>query len=187
MLHKQLISITTSIGRTLFALSAIGIITVWNTVIRARETPIETAVSEGSPSVIEHERSWAQYIRGYDIHHGSGTQKTGGSFWRGLLRWSEGGFLRGYTIGDDVYLCPNTPRIVRVHQAGHAPRFAEAFEPLTETTRENGGLPDEPLYTFDIMLPGGFPHTFLRLTDRRGLSGAYRLCLANGLIRRNKQ
>lgn len=152
--------------------------------MRARDDPVEAAESADSPAVVEHERGWIDYVCGYDVHHGDGTEATGGSFWRGLVHWIEGGFLRGYTIDDDVYVCPNTPRIVRVHQAGHAPSFATAFDPLADPPREDGGLPDEPLYTFDVMLPGGFPHTFCRLTDRRGLTGAYRLCLAKGLVHR---
>ncbi|THE65228.1 hypothetical protein D8Y22_08420 [Salinadaptatus halalkaliphilus] len=169
------------------AVAAIVVITVWNAVMRRRERSVPVGEPDDEPVVREHERGWIGYIRGYDVHHGAGMAATGGSFWRGLVRWSEGDFLRGYTIGDDVYLCPYTPRVVRVHQAGHAPSFGEAFEPLAERRREDGGLPDEPLRTADVMLPGAFPHTFLRLTDRRGLGGAYRFCLADGRIGRVRE
>lgn len=170
--------------RVAAALGAIAVLTGWNALVRYREDPTPVGDSADPPIVVERERGWVSYVRGYHVHHGSGDASAGGSFWRGLVRWSEGGFLRGYTIGDGVYLCPNAPRVVRVHQAGHAPSFGAAFEPLAEPLRDDGGLPDEPLRTLDVMLPGAFPHTFLRLTDRRGLAGAYRVRLADGRIRR---
>lgn len=81
-------------------------------------------------------------------------------------------------------VCPNAPRVLRVHQAGHAPAFGRGCETLVQPRRENGGLDDEPLYTLDVMLPGDFPHTVLRLRDPRGLTDRYEAWLRDGKITR---
>ena len=172
------------------ALGAIVVMTVWNAVMTRIDSP-GTVSDVDDPDLIEHERNWYDYIRGFHAHHGSvdgedvqGDHQEHGSFWDGLLRWQASGYLRGYTLGDDVYLAPNAPKGLRVHQAGHAPTFGSAFEPLRNDRRDNGGLPDEPLLTFDVMLPGGFPHTFVKLRDPRGLSRNYLQWLRTGRIHR---
>lgn len=101
--------------------------------------------------------------------------------------WIESGFLRGYTQGNHVYLCSYAPRKARVHQAGHTSAFGEEFEPLERNIRRDGGLSDELLKTKDVMLPGGFPHTFLRLTDERGLTKTYMEWLRDRKIERVKE
>ena len=50
--------------------------------------------------------------------------------------------------------------------------------------RADGGLDDEPLRTLDVMLPGAFPDTLLRLRDPRGLGETYDRWLREGRIRR---
>jgi hypothetical protein len=61
------------------------------------------------------------------------------------------------------------------------------FDPLRNGPREDGGLPDEPLATLDVMLPGRFPHSLFRPTDRRGIRGAYAAWLHDGAIRRVRE
>lgn len=168
---------------------AVPIIILWNRLMVRREGPVlETATSPDDPQVVEHVRSWVSYLRGFDAHHGHDGHRDrspeDGDLVAGLARWAGSQFLRGYTLGNQVYLCPATPRAVRVHQAGHTPAFGEVFDPLAGDFREDGGLPDEPVRTLDVMLPGNFPHTFLRLTDRRGLTDAYRAWCRDGRIRR---
>ena len=178
---------------TATALAALAAIAAWNALlarIRGREEPPPGA-DAGDADLVEHERNWYDYLRGFHAHHGSvdgeeppGDHPEHGSLWAGLLRWRASGYLRGYTLGDDVYLAPNAPRVLRVHQAGHAPTFGAMFDPLRGKRRDDGGLPDEPLRTLDVMLPGGFPHTLVRLRDPRGLGDAYDEWLAAGRIAR---
>lgn len=140
------------------------------------------------PAIVEHERGWLAYLRGFDAHHGPDGSPDGtpadGSLLRGLRCWVDSDFLRGYTLGNDVYVLRSAPAIVRIHQAGHAPAFGAVFAPLAGEYRDDGGLPDEPLHTLDVMLPGDFPHTFLRLQDSRGLRGLYRDWVQSGRIER---
>lgn len=168
---------------------AVPVVAIWNwLLVRSERSHSPTIDSAVEPEIIEHERSWWTYLRGFDAHHGPDGHPDGspddGEVIAGLARWASSRFLRGYTLGNHVYLCPATPRVVRVHQAGHTPAFGEVFEPLGGEPRDDGGLPDEPLRTVDVMLPGNFPHTFLRLTDRRGLTGAYHAWYHSGHIRR---
>lgn len=167
---------------------AIIVISVWNYLISLATRRTRENRSSQNPWVTEHERGWRDYIRGFHAHHGDDGDPdkppSEGSFEKGLELWIESGCLRGYTIGNHVYLCPWTPRKIRVHQAGHTPAFGEEFEPLEHDYREDGGLPDEPLRTRDVMLPGGFPHTFLRLTDERGLTETYMEWVGEGKIER---
>ncbi|QPV63936.1 hypothetical protein I7X12_04700 [Halosimplex litoreum] len=186
---------------TAVGLLAVPVVAGWNWVVGARAPVVPTGRSpsaesdppaaDGSaeaPAVIEHERSWPDYLRGFDAHHGpAGSIDAGpaeGSLLRGLRLWVGSRFLRGYTLGNDVYVTPRAPTVVRVHQAGHTPEFGAAFDPLAGDRRENGGLPDEPLRTADVMLPGGGPHVLLRLRDPRGLAGAYRAWLHDGHLER---
>lgn len=172
----------------LCGLLAIPVVAAWNRLQRARESGIDPDPGDAEPRITEHERGWRTYLRGFDAHHGPdghpAARPADGSLWRGLRLWVGSSFLRGYTLGNDVYVCPSTPRIVRIHQAGHTPAFGDAFEPLADERREDGGLPDEPLSTMDVMLPGSFPHTFLRFRDPRGLGGAYRVWLQDGVVAR---
>lgn len=168
---------------------AVPVVALWNRVVTWRERPLpRPGVSSRDPRVVEHVRGWRTYLRGFDAHFGPDGHPDGspddGDLVVGLARWAGSRFLRGYTLGNHVYLCPATPRTVRVHQAGHTPAFGGVFEPLVAESRDDDGLPDEPLRTFDVMLPGDFPHTFLRLTDRRGLGGAYRAWYLDGWIQR---
>ena len=172
-------------------LLALPAVALWNRAMRRRERPLPRDTDPAAePVVVEHVRDWATYLRGFDAHHGpSGSpdptvDPAAGDLRSGLATWVEHRCLRGYTIGAHVYVCPDAPRVVRVHQAGHAPAFGEVFEPLAAEERDDGGLPDEPLHTLDVMLPGAFPHTFLRRTDRRGLAGAYRAWFHDGRLER---
>jgi hypothetical protein len=181
------------------ALVVLAAMHLWHALLAPFRDPIEVAEGaerweevdvvdrDGAADVVEHVRNWYDYIRGFDAHHGpaAGDHPEHGSFWRGLLVWADTDYLRGYTLGDDVYVCPNCPRIVRVHQAGHAPSFGTEFEPLRTERRNDGGLEDEPLRTLDVMLPGGFPDAFLRFRDPRGLSETYESWVASGRIRRS--
>lgn len=172
---------------------AVPVVALWNRLLVRRDRPLPPAGDSQSTDsdIVEHVRGWRAYLRGFDAHFGPDGHPdrppAGGDLVDGLARWTASRFLRGYTLGADVYVCPNTPLTVRVHQAGHTPAFGEAFEPLVGDYREDGGLPDEPLRTVDVMLPGDFPHTFLRLTDRRGLAEAYRAWCRDGRIRRVRE
>lgn len=173
-------------------LLALPVVVVWDRLITRREQSLSRADDPAAePAVVEHERGWPRYLRGFDAHHGRGGTPDGtpsnGDLVAGLARWAESGFLRGYTLGNHVYVCRDAPRPVRIHQAGHTPAFGEVFEPLAGERRPDGGLPDEPLHTLDVMLAGDFPHTFLRFTDRRGLAGAYRAWLHDGRIDRVRE
>lgn len=178
-------------ARTVLALAVLAAMSLWHAILASLRDPLDTTGAserrEPDAEVVEHVRNWYDYVRGFDAHHGSadGTHPEHGSFWRGLLVWADSDYLRGYTLGDDVYVCSNCPRVVRVHQAGHAPSFGREFEPLRTERREDGGLEDEPLRTLDVMLPGGFPHAFLRLRDPRGLAEAYESRVESGRIRRS--
>lgn len=171
-------------------LVGIVVVTLWNRAVSfgSGTLPRGPAAAEGERAVIEHERGWRTYLRGFHAHHGEGGNPDrppkSGDLWRGLDLWVGSRFLRGYTLGDDIYLCPGAPLPVRVHQTGHTPAFGAAFEPIRGDRRDDGGLPDEPLWTFDVMLPGDFPHTFLRLSDRRGLREGYREWRFEGRIAR---
>lgn len=175
---------------TFRALLALACIALWNRLVSRYESLPEPTMTATNSAVIEHERNWYDYVRGFHAHHGNGPRRTNGdhpehgSFWTGLACWYESNCLRGYTLGDDVYVCPDAPRIVRVHQAGHAPSFGAAFEPLCMERRPDGGLEDEPLLTLDVMLPGRFPHTLLRFRDPRGLDETYGEWIQDGRIAR---
>lgn len=168
--------------RTMIGIVGVIVVAVWHRLLPGVVGPSGSATDREEPRIVEHERAWGPYLRGFDTHHGSGE----GSLRFGLARWVKSGFLRGYTLGNDVYVCPRTPLAVRVHQAGHTPAFGAAFDPIHRPRRADGGLPDEPLRSLDVMLPGGLPHTFLRLRDRRGLRAAYRAWLEDGRIRRRR-
>ncbi|MFB6354335.1 MAG: hypothetical protein ABEJ92_09635 [Halobacteriales archaeon] len=169
---------------------AVPVVALWNRLLSWRDRPFPGAegASPADPDIVEHVRGWRSYLRGFDAHFGPeghpDRPPAAGALVDGLARWAASRFLRGYTLGDDVYVCPLTPLTVRVHQAGHTAAFGEVFEPLAGDYRADGGLPDEPLRTVDVMLPGAFPHTFLRLTDRRGLAETYRAWCRDGRIRR---
>jgi hypothetical protein len=159
-----------------------------------RADPSAPEDARDDAAVVEHERGWYDYLRGFHAHHGDrasygvpeapGDHPEHGDLRHGLDVWWQSNCLRGYTLGDDVYVCPGTPRTVRVHQAGHAPSFGARFQPMARERREGGGLPDEPLRTLDVMLPGGLPHTLCRLRDQRGLGEAYDEWLREGRIGR---
>ena len=167
-------------------LVAVAALAFWNAAVRRvagddTAGPIESAVD---PAVVEHERNWYDYLRGFDAHHGDvdGSHPEHGSVRRGLELWLASGCPRGYTRGDHTYVCANAPRVLRVHQAGHAPAFGGEFDPLRTVRRPDGGLADEPLRTLDVMLPGAVPHTLLRLRDPRGLGETYDAWLRDGRI-----
>jgi hypothetical protein len=172
--------------RLAYGLVAVLALASWNaavTRVAGNDTagPIEAAVD---PAVVEHERNWYDYLRGFDAHHGDvdGSHPEHGSVRRGLELWLASGCPRGYTRGDHTYVCANAPRVLRVHQAGHAPAFGGEFDPLRTVRRPDGGLADEPLRTLDVMLPGAVPHTLLRLRDPRGLGETYDAWLRDGRI-----
>lgn len=173
--------------RLLAASLALVVVTSWNALVsRLGGGPPAVPSVVADPELIEHERNWYDYLRGYHVHLGDaeGTHPEHGSFAEGLLTWWATDCMRGYTRGNDVYLCPNAPEIVRVHQVGHAPAFAQQFEPLRTDRREDGGLEDEPLSTFDVMLPGSFLHTLLRVRDSRGLRDTYERWVETGRVAR---
>lgn len=178
------------IGVLLVGGIAIAVLSLWHWAISsvqgARDGP-ETKEREES-ELIEYELDWYRYIKAFDAHHGPGggpdRATDSGAFVRGLRVWLETRCLRGYTLENEVYICPNAPRVLRVHQAGHAPAFGKGCETLVQPRRKDGELDDEPLYTFDLMLPGDFPRTFLRLRDPRGLSDRYEAWLRDGKITR---
>lgn len=170
---------------------ALPVVALWNRLLTWRTAPLPEPEPRPDARVVEHVRGWRAYLRGFDAHHGPDGRPDRppreGDLVAGLARWAGSRFLRGYTIGNDVYVASDTPRKVRVHQAGHTPSFGEVFEPLAADSRDDGGLPDEPLLTLDVMLPGDVPHTFLRLTDRRGLAGAYRSWYRDGRLVRVRE
>lgn len=171
-------------------LALVGI-AAWNAVVAStvgaavRQSPTDDETTS-DPEVIEHERNWYDYLRGFHAHHGevAGDHPEHGSFWAGLELWLGTRCLRGYTLGDDTYVCTNAPRILRVHQAGHAPSFGRQFEPLRTERRPDGGLEDEPLTTLDVMLPGDVPHTLFRFRDPRGLGETYDEWVRTGRLER---
>ena len=182
-------------ARALLALGVLAVFHAWHAVLRLVRGPVGGDAAgdppsdpEGEPAVHEYERGWYDYVRGFDVHHGPAAAPDDspehGSFGRGLRRWADSSYLRGYTLGDEVYVCPACPRVVRVHQAGHAPSFGTEFGTLAAERRPDGGLPDEPLRTLDVMLPGRLPHTLLRLRDSRGLGETYDRWVASGRVRR---
>ena len=169
---------------------AIAVLSLWHrgisSIQAARQRP---GVEErDNPTLVEYEFDWYRYIKAFDAHHGPGGGPdraiASGAFVRGLRVWLETRCLRGYTLENEVYVCPGAPRVLRVHQAGHAPAFGKECETLVQPRRENGGLDDEPLSTLDVMLPGDFPHTLLRLRDSRGLTDRYEAWLRDGKIAR---
>lgn len=169
-------------------LLALAVLAGWNALVRASSGGVELpdVPTDAESEIVEHERGWIDYVRGFDAHvrRGAGNDPADGEFPRGLAVWLRSRLLRGYTDGNHVYVCSNAPRVLRVHQAGHTPAFGAVFEPLAGDYRPDGGLPDEPLRTFDVMLPGDFPHTLLRLSDRRGLGETYDDWICEGKIRR---
>ncbi|MFB6207699.1 MAG: hypothetical protein ABEJ05_14355 [Haloglomus sp.] len=179
------------------AVAALLGIHAWHALLRvARRESARSQPPGGdeNPELLEHERGWYDYLRGFHAHHGDpesygvpttdGDGPEHGDLWHGLDAWWQSNCLRGYTLGDDVYICPGTPRVVWVHQAGHAPSFGRDVPTLVGERRENDGLPDEPLRTLDVMLPGRFPHTCCRLRDERGLRDRYDEWLDRGRIQR---
>lgn len=176
--------------RSVLALAVLAALHGWHTLLwLVRDPPArDHAPATTEPLVTEYERGWYDYLRGFDVHHGPAEAPDDspehGSFWRGLRCWMDASYLRGYTLGDETYVCPRCPRVVRVHQAGHAPSFGREFDTLADGRRPDGGLPDEPLRTLDVMLPGRFPHTLLRLRDSRGLHDRYDEWLGRGRIAR---
>lgn len=175
--------------RVAVALVALGSMAAWNAFVCAlRPVPQPAPDAEGPARLVEHERSWTDYVRGFHAHHGPDGRPEAlpeeGSFRAGLLLWLEKRCLRGYTLGNHVYVCPDAPTVLRVHQAGHAPAFGGTIDTLVRPRRPDGGLDDEPLRTLDVMLPGDFPHTLFRLTDRRGLRGTYERWVETGRVHR---
>ena len=175
--------------RLVVATVALVSLAAWNGLVDTlRPVPEPARDADGPPRLIEHERSWTDYVRGFHAHHGPDGRPDAtpeeGSLRAGLLLWLERRCLRGYTLGNHVYVCPDAPTVLRVHQAGHAPAFGGLIDTLVRPRRPDGGLDDEPLRTLDVMLPGDVPHTLLRLTDRRDLRGTYERWLRVGLVRR---
>ncbi len=173
---------------------AIAALSLWHRSIAVVRTPVDESGTNREadlrvdPTVVEHELDWYRYVKAFDAHHGPGggpgRAVASGSFLRGLRVWLATRCLRGYTLGNEVYVCPNAPRVLRVHQAGHAPAFGRKCPTLVRPRRDDGGLDDEPLATLDVMLPGDFPHTLLRLRDPRGLTERYERWVREGRIQR---
>lgn len=180
------------LGTLLVGGVAIAILSLWHRLVGpdTHASP-PTNSDDGDPAVVEYELDWIGYIKAFDAHHGPGggpdRSIAWGSFARGLRLWVTTRFLRGYTLDDSVYVCPNAPEVLRVHQAGHTPSFGGEFPTLVRPRRANGGLEDAPLWTLDVMLPGDFPHTLLRWRDSRGLVDAYREWLHNGRLQRYRR
>ena len=178
--------------RIAVAAFAVASMAAWNALVcTLRPIPEPTADCDRPPRLIEHERTWWNYVRGFHAHHGPEghpqARPAEGSFRAGLLLWLEKRCLRGYTLENHVYFCPNAPTVLRVHQAGHAPAFGGLVDTLVRPRRPDGGLDDEPLCTLDVMLPGDFPHTLFRLTDRRGLLETYERWVERGFVQRTSE
>lgn len=190
ILHGIAVDLCRTVGSIILGGLGIVLLSIWHWVLPGQSGATDSSSSaisdESDPEIVEYELGWYHYLKAFDAHHGPGgspeREVTSGSFIRGLQTWISTRFLRGYTLGDEVYVCPNAPRVLRVHQAGHAPSFGSRFPTLANPRRDNGGLEDEPLSTFDVMLPGEFPHTFLRFRDSRGLREAYDEWLQMGRI-----
>lgn len=190
ILYEVIVDISQTIAVLVVGCLGIVVLVVWHRLSLSEQSqhkaPHNPSSDEIAPDIIEYELGWYHYMKAFDAHHGPGGSPErdfeSGSFLRGLQTWINTRFLRGYTLDDDVYVCQNAPRVLRVHQAGHAPSFGSEFRTLVRPRRENGGLADAPLYTLDVMLPGDFPHTFLRLRDSRGLTEAYEEWLREGRI-----
>lgn len=177
--------------RLAVAAGALVATATWNVLVctlRPVPRPATDVDPVGGPRLVEHEQGWVDYVRGFHAHHGPDGNPEAppdeGSLVGGLLLWLEKRCLRGYTLGNHVYVCPNAPTVLRVHQAGHAPAFGGLIDTLDRPRRLDGGLDDEPLRSLDVMLPGDFPHTLLRLTDRRDLHGTYERWVERGYVRR---
>jgi hypothetical protein len=183
-----------------FGIAAVVALALWNYLVQVVVGRGAVSADASDADVVEYELNWYDYVQAFDAHHGDAATiefDGGGSadaqndadpdFVRGLRKWLWSGVPRGFAVGDELYVCTNAPRTVRVHQAGHTPVFGGEFEPLKRSRNPDGGLPDEPLSTFDVMLPGDYPDTFLRLTDRRGLKPTYDEWLRAGKIRREEQ
>ncbi|PGF13880.1 hypothetical protein CP556_22555 [Natrinema sp. CBA1119] len=179
-----------AIGVLLAGGLAIAVLSLWHWAISSIQAARDGPGTEerDDPALSEYELDWYQYIKAFDAPHGPGGGPDraidSGAFVRGLRVWLKTRCLRGYTLEKEVYVCPNAPQVLRVHQAGHAPAFGKECETLVQPRRENGGLDDEALYTLDVMLPGDFPHTLLRLRDSRGLMDRYEAWLRDGKIAR---
>ncbi|SEO74550.1 hypothetical protein SAMN05216388_101814 [Halorientalis persicus] len=179
-----------TVGVLLVSGLAIAVLSLWHRTISSVQAVRDGPGDEphDNPEILEYELDWYRYIKAFDAHHGPGGGPDraidSGMFVRGLREWLATRCLRGYTLENEVYVCPKAPQILRVHQAGHAPAFGKESETLVQPRRENGGLDDEPLYTLDVMLPGDFPHTLLRLRDPRGLTDRYEAWLRDGNITR---
>lgn len=171
-------------GRSGVAVVVLAAFAAWHCLLASLRDTVNPAA--GDPLVVEYERNVYDYVRGFDVHHGTGEapgdSPEHGSFPRDLRVWLDANCLRGYTLGNEVYVLANAPRAVRVHQSGHAPAFGRTFDTLQAPRCPDGGLPDEPLTTLDVMVPGRFPHTFFRVRDRRGLRAAYVRWLRKGHI-----
>ncbi|MFB6160682.1 MAG: hypothetical protein ABEJ61_05835 [Haloferacaceae archaeon] len=176
--------------RAFAGLVGVAVVSLWHRVLRAAVGPPPPAPRSAPADavVFEHDCSWRRYLRALAAHHGPdgdpSRRPETGSLLVGLAAWPGTRFLRGYTLGDHVYLAPGAPTVVRVHQAGHAPAFGREQPTLARDRRADGGLPDAPLRTFDVMLPGDLPHTACRLRDPRGLREEYRAWLHDGRIAR---
>ncbi|WP_226042856.1 hypothetical protein [Natrinema sp. DC36] len=120
-----------AIGVLLAGGLAIAVLSLWHRAISsiqvARDGP--GTKERDDPALIEYELDWYQYIKAFDAHHGPGGGPDraidSGAFVRGLRVWLKTRCLRGYTIENEVFVCPNAPRMLRVHQAGHAPAFGK--------------------------------------------------------------
>lgn len=190
VLGEMLVDAVGFLGSILVGCLAIALLSLWHRFTSLVTGGPARAASSGDDDadVVEYELGWYHYLKAMDAHHGPGGSPDrsidSGSALRGLGVWIGTRFLRGYTLGDEVYVCSNAPQVVRVHQLGHAPSFGSEFPTLVYDRRESGGLEDAPLRTFDVMLPGDFPHTFLRLRDPRGLTDAYERWLQAGRLQR---
>lgn len=64
--------------RTIPALLALVGIALWNRLVtRGRSAPVPRTPN-ADPAIVEHERNWYDYLRGFHAHHGRGPRRTAG-------------------------------------------------------------------------------------------------------------
>lgn len=148
----------------------------------------EAVPGVGEPAITVHERSWAGYWRGIDSSKNDASDPAA-SAWRGFVRWVKGFFYRAYSTEDDgtpydedVFASPWFPEKLQAHEAAHTRVFGGQFPCHPYEHDPCGhGLDHEPLFEFDLMLPGYLSP--LRFSDLRDIRGAYSEWVHDGRVK----